>query len=190
MQLAQRLAQHGHLNESDLPRIAEAHAANPDRPLHELLVEKGFAKEEHVLAALAEEFGLEVVDLTQLHVADETLRAMPLKLVHRRNLMPISRENGTLVVATGDPYDVYALDELQTLTGLHVQPVLASPREISRLIKVHFGVGGDTVTALVLERGDEQIELLEGIEADDSEMAKDAQAAWVVRLDNQSLIEA
>src|SRR5439155_8965995 len=101
MQLAQRLAQHGHLNESDLPRIAEAHAANPDKPLHELLVEKGFAKEEHVLAALAEEFGLEVVDLTQTHVADETLRAMPLKLVHRRNLMPIARANGTLVVATG-----------------------------------------------------------------------------------------
>src|SRR5207248_10594050 len=95
MQLAQRLAQHGHLNESDLPRIAEAHAANPDKSLHELLIEKGFAKEEHVLAALAEEFGLEVVDLTQTHVADETLRSMPLKLVHRRNLMPISQENGT-----------------------------------------------------------------------------------------------
>jgi type II secretion system protein E len=190
MQLAQRLAQHGHLNESDLPRIAETHAANPDRPLHELLIEKGFAKEDHVLAALAEEFGLDVVDLTQIEVAEETLRAMPLKLVHRRNLMPISRENGTLVVATGDPYDIYALDELQTLTGLHVQPVLASPREISRLIKVHFGVGGDTVAALAAEREKEDIELLEDIEADDSEMAKQAQEASVVRLVNEILIEA
>jgi general secretion pathway protein E/type IV pilus assembly protein PilB len=189
MQLAQRLAQSGHLNESDLPRIAEAHASNPGKPLHELLVEKGFAKEDHVLAALAEEFGLEVVDLTQIHVAEETLRAMPLKLVHRRNLMPISRENGTLVVATGDPYDIYALDELQSLTGLHVQPVLASPREISRLIKVHFGVGGDTVAALAAER-EEEIELLEDIEADDSEMAKQAQEASVVRLVNEILIEA
>src|SRR5436309_14697368 len=103
MQLAQRLAQHGHLNESDLPRIAEAHAANPDKSLHELLIEKGFAKEEHVLAALAEEFGLEVVDLTQMHVADETLRAMRLKRVPRRSLMPIARENATLTVATADP---------------------------------------------------------------------------------------
>src|SRR5690348_16774463 len=91
MQLAQRLAQKGLLNEADLPRIAEAHAANPDKPLHELLIEKGFAKEEHVLAALAEEFGLDVVDLTQTDVADETLQAMPLKLVHRHNLMPIAR---------------------------------------------------------------------------------------------------
>ena len=88
-----------------------------------------------------------------MKVEPDTLQAMPLKLVHRRNLMPLSRNNGTLVVATGDPFDVYALDELQTLTGLHVQPVLASPREIARLIKTHFGVGGETVAALVQERG-------------------------------------
>jgi len=178
------------MNESDLPRLAEAHAANPDKPLHELLIEKGFAKEEHVLAALSEEFGLEVVDLTQTHVAEETLRAMPLKLVHRRNLMPIARDNGTLVVATGDPYDIYALDELHTLTGLHIQPVLASPKEITRLIRVHFGVGGDTVAALAAEREKEVVELLEDIEADDSELAKQAQEASVVRLVNEILVEA
>src|SRR5207248_9504988 len=124
-----------------------------------------FVKEDHVLEALAEEFGLEVVDLAQTKVADETLQAMPLKLVHRHNLMPISRNNGTLVVATGNPYDIYALDELQTLTGLNVQPVLASPREISRLIKVHFGVGGDTVADLAQQKGAEEVELLEDIEA-------------------------
>src|SRR5436305_12735813 len=117
MTLAQRLAQQGRLNEADLPRIAEAQAAAPDTPLHELLITKGFAKEDDVLAALAEEFGLEVVDLTQTQVAEEATRAMPLKLVHRRNLMPIARHNGTLVVATGNPYDVYALDELQSITG-------------------------------------------------------------------------
>src|SRR5262249_43602359 len=96
----------------------------------------------------------------------------------------------SLVVATGDPFDVYALDELATLTGLHIVPVLASPREISRLIKTHFGVGGDTVSALVQERPEDQVELLEGIEADDSELAKQAQEASVVKLVNEILVEA
>src|SRR5262249_36853135 len=128
MTLAQRLAQQGRLNETDLPRIAEAQAAAPDTPLHELLISKGFAKEDDVLAALAEDFGLDVVALSQAEVSDDTLQAMPIKVVHRRNLMPISRQNGPLVVATGNPYDVYALDELQTVTGLNVQPVLASPK--------------------------------------------------------------
>ncbi len=115
---------------------------------------------------------------------------MPLKLVHRRTLMPLSRNNGTLVVATGDPFDVYALDELQTLTGLHVQSVLASPREIQRLIKTHFGVGGETVSAMVQERAKDEIELLEDLEVDDSEAAKQAQEASVVKLVNEILIEA
>ncbi len=189
MQLAQRLVEQGKLSAADLERVAQAQAAAPHKPLHALLIEQGFAKEEHVLPLLAEEFGLELVDVTKVKVEPETLKAMPLKLVHRHTLMPLSRENGTLVVATGDPFDVYALDELQTLTGLQVQPVLASPREIARLIKTHFGVGGDTVTALVQERGPE-VELLEGIEADDSEAAKMAQEASVVKLVNEILVEA
>jgi type II secretion system protein E len=190
MQLAQRLVQKGFLTEADLPRVAEAQAASPSTPLHQILIERRFAKEEAVLAALAEELGMEVVDLTKVTVEPDTLKALPLKLVHRRTLMPLSRQNGTLVVATGDPFDVYALDELQTLTGLHVHPVLASPREIARLIKAHFGVGGDTVSALVQERGDDGVELLEDLEADDSELARQAQEASVVKLVNEILVEA
>jgi len=190
MQLLQRLLEQGVLTEADVPRLDEARAAAPpDKPLHELIIEKGFAKEEVVLTALAEEFGMELVDLTNVTVEPETLLAMPLKL-HRRTLMPLSRNNGTLVVATGDPFDVYALDELQTLTGLHVQSVLASPREIQRLIKTHFGVGGETVSAMVQERAKDEIELLEDLELDDSEAAKMAQQASVVKLVNEILIEA
>jgi type II secretion system protein E len=189
MQLLQKLIRRGVIRLEDLEQITELHKANSSRPLHTMLIERGFAKEEEILPALAGEFGLEFVDLSQATVQPETLRAMPLKLVHRHTLMPLSRENGTLVVATGDPFDVYSLDELQTLTGLHVQPVLASPREISRLIKTYFGVGGETVSALMEERG-EEVELLEGIDADDSELAKMAQEASVVKLVNEILVEA
>jgi len=188
MRLAQRLVEQGYLAETDLPRVVEVQKSFPSRPLHELLIENNFAKEEQVLAALAEEFGMELVDLTNIKVEPETLQSMPLKLVHRRSLMPLTRENGTLVVAVGNPFDVYALDELQTVTGLQVRPVLASPREINRLIKTHFGVGGETVTQLVADRGG--VELLEEIEADDSELAKQAQEASVVKLVNEILMEA
>jgi len=189
MQLVQRLIRRGVIPAADLARVSEAHFGAPTKPLHELLIERGFAKEEDVLAALAEEFGMELVDLTQVTVEPETLKAMPLKLVHRRTLMPLSRNNGTLIVATGDPYDVYALDELQMLTGLQIHPVLASPREIARLIKTHFGVGGETVSAMMMDRS-EDVELLEGLEADDSEAAKMAQEASVIKLVNEILIEA
>ena len=190
MQLLQRLVRKGILSSEILPRITEAHAAAANRPLHEVLIDRGFAKEEDVLAALAEEFGMDLVDLTKITVDPEMLKSVPLKIVHRHTLMPLSRLNGTLTVATGDPFNVNALDELQMLTGLHVQPVLASPKEIARFIKTHFGVGGETVSALVQERDDQGIELLEGLETDDSEAAKMAQEASVVKLVNEILIEA
>jgi general secretion pathway protein E/type IV pilus assembly protein PilB len=188
MNLVNLLIQSGAMRESDLPKVQEALRDSPNRPLHSVLMEKGFAKEEDVLPLLAAQFGMEIIDLQKVAIDPETLRAMPAKLVHRRGLMPISRINGTLTVATGDPFDVYAIEELQTLTGLHVQSVLASPREIGRLIKTHFGVGGETVTAMVAERG--EVELLEELDADDSELAKQASEASVVRLVNEILIEA
>jgi type II secretion system protein E len=190
MQLVQRLIQKGLLTEGDLARIEEARALAGAMPLHELLVERGFAKEEDVLPLLAEEFGLELADLTTMTVEPETLRSIPVGLMHRHNLMPLSRNNGTLTVATGNPFDVYSLDELQTLTGLQVRPVLASSREIARLIKTHFGVGGETVTAMVREREGDGVELLQETEADDSELAKMAQEASVVKLVNEVLVEA
>jgi len=192
MQLLEALAARGLISEFDGPRAAEAIKNAPEFPPHQVLIDKGFIKEEALLPVLAEVFGLELVDLTHATIEAHVLAAMPQKLVHRKNLMPIARHNGTLVVATGDPFDAYALDELQTLTGLHVMPVLAPRWEIARLRKQHFGVGGDTVAALAEEarNTDDDIEFLEGIEADDSELAKQAQEASVVKLVNQILIEA
>jgi general secretion pathway protein E/type IV pilus assembly protein PilB len=190
MNLVSILVQNGAMKDTDVARLQGAMASAPNKPLHSVIIEQSFAKEEDVLPVLAEQFGMELVDLANAKVDPEALRIMPTKLVHRRNLMPLSRENGSLIVATGDPFDIYAIDELQTLTGLHVHPVLASPREITRLIKTHFGVGGETVTAMVQERTTENIELLEDLESDDSEIAKQAQEASVVRLVNEILIEA
>jgi type II secretion system protein E len=189
MNLVKILVAKGAMREGDIHRLQETVASSPGKPLHSLIIDNNFAKEEDVLPILAEQFGMDLVDLAKATVEPEALQIMPSKLVHRRNLMPLSRLNGSLVVATGDPFDIYAIDELQTLTGLHVHPVLASPREITRLIKTHFGVGGETVTAMVQERKDD-VELLEDLDADDSEIAKQAQEASVVRLVNEILMEA
>ena len=152
MDLVKTLIHKNAMREADVPRLQAAVAAAPNKPLHSVIIDGGFAKEEDVLPVLAHQFGMDFVDLTTETVEPEAIQVMPIKLVHRRNLMPLRRLNGSLIVATGDPFDIYAIDELQTLTGLHVQPVLASPREITRLIKTHFGVGGETVTALMAEK--------------------------------------
>jgi type II secretion system protein E len=190
MNLLQMLVQKGVLKEADVPLLREKVAAAGSKPFHIVMLEQGFAREEDLLPVLAEQLNMEFVDLSKTTLSPEVVRVAPAKLVHRKSLVPLSRENGSLTIATADPFDVASLDEMQTLTGLKVKAVLASPREIARIIKANFGVGGETVTALVQDRAAADVELLEDIEADDSELAKMAQEASVVKLVNEILIEA
>ncbi len=191
MAFLERLVEKGILSPLDVPRLNEAQRLTPTRQIHEIVIEKGYGKELPVLEELASECGLDLVDLSEAHLEPDVLKIIPLRLIHRKLLIPIKKENGILTVATTDPFDLYSLDEIHTVTGLQVQPVLGSPREIARLIKANYGVGGETVTALLAERDEkEDVELLEGLEADDSEAAKMAQEASVVKLVNEILIEA
>ena len=87
---------------------------------------------------------------------------------------------------------MYALDEASAATGLAVVPLVAEKDEIAKLVKKHLGVGSETVEGLMASKADEdaEIELLEKIEADGSELGEQAQEASVVRLVNELLVEA
>ena len=89
MFLLQRLQEKGQLSDVDFRRAQEAQTAEPTRPIHELLLEKQIGNEMHVLQTLAEEFGLEFVDLSHAQIEPATLAVMPAKLVHRKGLMPV-----------------------------------------------------------------------------------------------------
>ena len=158
----------------------------------ESAIEQGFVKEEDALKALAEEVGLDFIDLREADVDLSLLRIFPQKLIYRHSMFPIRRDNGCLVVATSNPLDLYPLDEASAQTGLSITPIVAEKVEIAKLVKKHLGVGSETVEGLMAARGDEDedIELLEAIETDGSELSEMAQEASVVRLVNEILVEA
>ena len=154
-------------------------------------IELGFVTEEKALQALGAEVGLDYVDLTKAEVDTSLLSDFPQKIIYRDSLFPISRENGSITVATSDPFDLYPLDEVSSITGLSVIPVLAGKREIAKLIKDHLGVGSETVEGLLQQADeDDAVELLDDIETDGSELSEMAQEASVVRLVNEILLEA
>ncbi len=153
-------------------------------------VDLGFVREDAALSALGEAVGLDYVDLGETEIDLSLLNEFPQKLIYRESLFPIRRENGSLVVATSDPFDLYPLDEVSATTGLNVIPVLAARSEISKLVKRHLGVGSETVEGLMAQAEDDEIQLLDEIETDGSELSEMAQEASVVRLVNEILLEA
>jgi len=154
-------------------------------------VSLGFVQPREALSAIADEVGLRFVDLRSEEIDLSALENFPQKLIYRQSLFPIGWEDGCLLVATPDPFDLYPLDEAGASTGKTVTPVVAERGEIARLVKKHLGVGSETVEGLLAAAGEpEEIELVDGIETDGSELSEMAQEASVVRLVNEILIEA
>src|SRR4051812_34044823 len=141
MDLARKLVLRGVMRETDVPRLRELMAASPNKPLHCVILENRLAPEMDVLCSLAEELGMELVDLRHCTVSPEALAKIPREFMQRHKIVPLALADGTLVVATGDPYDVNSIDELHTRTGHPVMPVLASAGDIDHFIKLHFADG-------------------------------------------------
>lgn len=150
----------------------------------------GYVKEQDALKALAEEVGLDYVDLRTTDIDLAALKGFPQKLIYRQSLFPIGFQDESIVVATSDPLDLYPLDEASAATERNIIPVVAERAEIARLMNQHLGVGSETVEGLMAAKGDDEVELLEKIETDGSELSEMAQEASVVRLVNEILLEA
>ena len=174
----------------DADGFQQANAAQQNGArIDQTAVELGLVSEEEALQALGEEVGMTFVDLDSAEIDLSLLAELPQKLIHRHGLFPVSRHNGAVVVATSDPLDLYSLDEVSAALGSTIEPVLATSGAIAKRIKAHLGVGSETIEGLMAQR-EEELELLEEIDVDDSEISDEAQEASVVRLVNEILIEA
>jgi len=180
MEAGEILVKRGLLDPQQLVQL-RAQQTNGTR-LDQLAVERGLVTEEQALRAIGEEVGLDFIQLDETTIDDSLLATFPAKLLHRQALFPVSRHNGSMVVATCDPFDLYPLDELGASTGLNIIPVLAARSEIAKLIKARLGVGSETITNLLAASDD--VQLLEELLTDGSELSEEAQEPSVVRLVN------
>ena len=159
------------------------------RRFDQVVVDLGYLSEEAALEAIADELGMRFVDLKDFQVDTELLSQFPTTAVFRHSLLPLGWDNGQVEVATSDPFDLEAIDELSSLSGFRLRPVLARHEDVIDLIKTNLGVGGDTIGELVARRAEDAVELLEEIQ-ETGELAEEAQAASVIRLVNELLLEA
>ncbi len=151
------------------------------------LVRLGLVNEREILAIYSEQLAIPIVDISDIEIDPELLRLTPSKVVHRDRVIPIDRHDGTIRVATSNPFNLYAFDELRMLMRAKIETVLATGEEISRVIKQHFGVGGDTVEQMI---GSSDVEVITEQNADNADLIEQAQEATVVKLVNEILLEA
>ena len=186
MNLSHILVARGLLTDSQLNDALALQRAEGLR-LDRALVQLGLLTESQLLELMSQQLDIPLVQLQDLTIDPEVLRSLPSKVIYRKRLVPISRENGILNVATSDAFDLYAFDDLRLSTGLDVRPVLAPRDDIEKVIKTHYGLGGDTLDEMV---GADGLESMTSAVEGGEDLLEAAQEASVIKLVNEIIIEA
>ena len=77
------------------------------------------------------------------------------KMAKRYGVVPLAQENGFLLVATSNPFDIVGLDDIRFITDMYIKPVLGLRREIETCIEGLYHQLHNTVS---------EIELIENVE--------------------------
>jgi type IV pilus assembly protein PilB len=113
------------------------------RALGRVLIEQGVLTESQLVAALATQIGLRFVDLGDFPVDGSAIGRVPGPVCRRHSAMPIGFEDGKLLVAMADPANVFAVDDIRSLTGLDVKPVVATRADLAAAIDRYYRADSD-----------------------------------------------
>jgi type IV pilus assembly protein PilB len=141
-QLGDILLDSGLVTQQQLSEAYEEHQ-RAGRALGRVLVEKGVLTESQLVAALAQQIGLKFVDLGDFPVDGAAIASVPPSVCRRYNALPIAYEDGRLLVAMSDPANVFAIDDIRSITGAEVKPVVATKSDVTAAINRYHRVDGD-----------------------------------------------
>lgn len=98
------------------------------------LVELGMITEPQLVRALAQQVGMEFVELTNYPVDQSAVAMVSATLCRRHNALPVGRQGDALLLAMANPSDVVAVDDFRSASRMNVIPVIATHDDISAAI--------------------------------------------------------
>jgi type IV pilus assembly protein PilB len=105
------------------------------RSLGRVLIDLGLVNEPDLVAVLARQIGLDFVDLNEYQIDPQAASLLSEQVARRYRALPIGFEDDHLIVAMSDPANVFALDDIRTITGMEVKPVVATSGDIEAAVR-------------------------------------------------------
>jgi type IV pilus assembly protein PilB len=133
VQLGQMLEESGLLTPEQL-KMAMDFQKSVGGKLGAIIVKLGFIEDQTLTNFIARQQGIPVVNLDELVVPEILFKRIPKKLIDKHHMVPIRHHDGVLTVATSDPYDYEAIEEIQLAIDQRVELVLAARTQITRTI--------------------------------------------------------
>ncbi len=154
------------------------------------ITQLGYLDENDLTEFVAKQYGVPSIDLEEFEIDAAVIRLIPEDVATKHTVIPVNRAGSTLILATSDPSNIFALDDIKFLTGYNIQAVVAVEDAIRRAIDKYY----DQSTSLEDVMGDfddSDIDLIQDEDdVDVGELAKASEDAPVVKLVNLILTDA
>lgn len=118
----------------------------------EQLVKMGFVSSNFLQSFIAESSGVEQFDPLKMMVDPDTVSKVPKDVAVRLQVLPVTHDDKTVVVAMADPHDVIVQDKIRQYftRGAQIKPLLCSPKLLADVIDNAYGYA-TTVDAILQE---------------------------------------
>jgi len=163
--------------------------------LSDMLVDMGYISRNDLMVVLSNELGIPPINLARYKIDPSVIKLIPKKTAKGYKIMPISKIGNTLVVAMVDPMNIFTIDDIKTLTGFDLSPVITTDKDIKEALSLYYDESANITIDKIIDdmENDGEIRLLEESSSDSqasSETLKLTQDAPVVKITNLLLSEA
>ena len=102
------------------------------------LVKLGIISDDVITAVLSRQYGVPSINIDLFQIDDEVVKLISQEVALKYTVLPISKVGATLTLAMADPTNVFATDDIKFMTGLNVEPVIASEASIQMAIGKYY----------------------------------------------------
>ncbi len=187
---ARALIQHGHLNEADAVACT-LHAGEAATAFILEVANRGLMTCAAMARFAAETFGYPLLDLAAFDPAVFAREAVDRKLLAKHQVAPLAKRQNRITLATADPSNLRALDEIRFQTGLQLELVIVEADKLKRIVETLSESATDTLKELTGEAFDMDLLQQDGpAQQRDEEEASEVDDAPVVKFIQKVLIDA
>ncbi|MCA1933537.1 MAG: Flp pilus assembly complex ATPase component TadA [Calditerrivibrio sp.] len=140
IRIGELLREKNYITESQL-KVALNEQKTSGKRLGEVLQDLGYVTETQMLQLVSEQLGVKLVKASDLKIDEDAKRLIPENLARKLGVVPIKADGNKIIIATNDPANVYAYDELERTTKKEIYPYVVVKDDLLLLLEKIYGTG-------------------------------------------------
>src|SRR5436190_3571113 len=184
------LIERGYITVEQLNASLAEQRAGGSKLLGEILIERGFCNDDQIIECLATVYGVPYAKLEPRIADPRIVDCLPREYVEKHLVFPLFKIRHTLTVAVTEPTNLFLIDELHSLTGLDVQVVATSAKDIRRMITTMPDSKTFVIDDIIDDNTQADVTLIENVIEDIGDTTEFAGQSPVIRLVNYIIYNA